>query len=283
MAVEPITGLTYQEAGMLQTDVLQNELLNYFAVWANCSVLGLGTNDPPVSPSNGDRYIVGGAPTGAWATYTGWLAVFRDAWEFYEPKEGDSVIVASGDFPRYSFDGSIWVAAGAETTAVGVSYDNVTSGLAATDAQAAIDELAGEKLGDAPSDGSTYGRKDGAWAVVTGGGGSDVITVNTPTNSSGTVTLDFASKSKYIGAITLGANVTTLAFSNLPGAGKFAEYELHIKQDPTTPRTFALPASHKALGGSDTAIAAGVGVTTVLTASTVDNGTSWRYAMQESA
>lgn len=122
-----------------------------------------------------------------------------------------------------------------------------------------------------------------AWKAVSGGGGSDVITVNTPTNSSGTVTLDFASKSKYIGAITLGANVTTLAFSNLPGAGNYAEYELHIKQDPTTPRTFALPASHKALGGSDTAIAAGVGVTTVLTASTIDNGTTWRYAMQESA
>lgn len=227
MAVEPITGLTYQEAGMLQTDVLQNELLNYFAVWANCSVLGLGANDPPVSPSNGDRHIVGGAPTGDWAGFAKWLAVYRDAWEFYEPKEGDSVIVASGDYPRYSFDGSVWVAAG--------------------------------------------------------GGGSDVIAVNTPANSSGTVTLDFASKSKYIGAITLGANVTTLAFSNLPGAGNYAEYELHIKQDPTTPRTFALPASHKALGGSDTAIAAGVGVTTVLTASTIDNGTTWRYAMQESA
>lgn len=147
----------------------------------------------------------------------------------------------------------------ASGTAAGTTYDNSTSGLTATDVQAAIDELAASS------------------------GGSDVITVNTPTNSSGTVTLDFSSKSKYIGAITLGANVTTLAFSNLPGAGNYAEYELHIKQDPTTPRTFALPASHKALGGSDTAIAAGVGVTTVLTASTIDNGTTWRYAMQESA
>ena len=110
-----------------------------------------------------------------------------------------------------------------------------------------------------------------------------VETVNTPSNSSGTVTLDFAGGSRYIGSITLGANVTTLAFSNLPGAGKYAEYELHIKQDPTTPRTFALPASHKALGGSDTAIAAGVGVTTVLSGSTIDNGTTWRCAMQESA
>jgi hypothetical protein len=107
--------------------------------------------------------------------------------------------------------------------------------------------------------------------------------VNTPANSSGTVTLNFASASKYIGAITLAANVTTLAFSNLPGAGKYAEYELHIKQDATGGRTFAIPASHKALGGSDLAIASAANAVTIITASTTDNGTTWRYAMQESA
>lgn len=116
-----------------------------------------------------------------------------------------------------------------------------------------------------------------------GGGGSDVVDVSTPSNSSGTVTLNFGSKSKYVGAITLSANVTTLAFSNLPGSGKYAEYELHITQDGTGSRTFAIPASHKALGGSDTAIASAANAVTVLTASTVDNGTTWRYAMQESA
>lgn len=116
-----------------------------------------------------------------------------------------------------------------------------------------------------------------------GGGGSGVVTVNSPTNSAGTVTLDFDSVSKYIGAITLSANVTTLAFSNLPGSGKYAEYELHVAQDGTGGRTFAIPSSHKALGGSDTAIATAANAVTVLTASTVDNGTTWRYAMQESA
>lgn len=110
-----------------------------------------------------------------------------------------------------------------------------------------------------------------------------VVSVNTPTNSSGTVTLNFGGKSRYIGAITINANVTTLAFSNLPGAGLYAEYELHITQDGTGSRTFALPASHKALGGSDTSIASAANAVTVLTASTVDNGTTWRYAMQESA
>jgi hypothetical protein len=107
--------------------------------------------------------------------------------------------------------------------------------------------------------------------------------VVSPANSGGTVTLDFSGKSKYAGAITLGANVTTLAFSNLPGSGFYAEYELHITQDATGGRTFAIPASHKALGGSDTAIAAAANAVTVISASTVSNGTAWRFAMQESA
>ena len=164
--------------------------------------------------------------------------------------------------------------------------DNLFPKLLLTEGAAPATPAAGTVILYAKADGKLY-MKDAAgtetaWGGV-GGGGSEVVNINTPGNVSGTVTLDFAGKSKYVGAITLGANVTTLAFTNLPGAGKYAEYELHIKQDPTTPRTFALPASHKALGGSDTAIAAGVGVTTVLTASTIDNGATWRYAMQESA
>lgn len=120
-------------------------------------------------------------------------------------------------------------------------------------------------------------------ALLEKAGLAAVVPVATPTNASGTVTLDFAGLSKYVGAITLGANVTTLAFSNLPDAGKYAEYELHITQDGSGAHTFAIPASHKALGGSDTAIASAANATTVLTASTFDAGTTWRYAMQESA
>lgn len=258
MANEPITGLPYQEANMLQTDVLQNEQLNYFAAWFGTVVQTVGDTTPPGSPVNGHCYIIGASATGAWAGKDKYLTVYRDGWQFYAPKEGARVSNLD-DGKLYVYMAGAWseYTIPASATADNVSYDNTASGLAATEVQDAIDELA---------------------AAV-----GSIVIVNTPTNSSGTVTLDFASKSKYIGAITLGADVTTLAISNLPGAGNYAEYELHIKQDPTTPRTFALPASHKALGGSDTAIAAGVGVTTVLTASTIDNGTTWRYAMQESA
>ena len=42
-----------------------------------------------------------------------------------------------------------------------------------------VDTLLAAKLSDAPSDGSTYGRKDGAWEVVSGGGG---LTINDLSN-----------------------------------------------------------------------------------------------------
>lgn len=65
----------------------------------------------------------------------------------------------------------------ADGTAADVPYDNATSGLAADNVQAAIDELSAEKLDDAPSDGTTYGRKDGGWSAITsGGGGADPST-----------------------------------------------------------------------------------------------------------
>lgn len=100
------------------------------------------------------------------------------------------------------------------------------------------------------------------------------------TNSAGTVTVDCSLGSTF--TLLLAANVTTLTLTNLAGASFATEIEVEIKQDGTGGRTFALPASFKALGGSDTAVASGANAVTVLSAKTFDNGTTWRYAMQES-
>jgi len=50
---------------------------------------------------------------------------------------------------------------------------------------ATTDSLLADKLSDAPIDGSTYGRNNGAWAVVTGGG----LTISTLSNAA-TATLN---------------------------------------------------------------------------------------------
>lgn len=99
--------------------------------------------------------------------------------------------------------------------------------------------------------------------------------------AAGVVNIDLSLGRDFTLALT--ANVTSLTFTNLAGAGFVSDYELQITQDATGSRTFALPASHKALGGSDTAIASAANAVTLLSAKTFDNGTTWRYAMQESA
>ena len=110
----------------------------------------------------------------------------------------------------------------------------------------------------------------------------DVKSVVTALTSGTTVTVDCALGRNF--TLTLGHNVGTLTLSNLAGSGYATEIEIEIKQPASGgPYTFALPAAFKALGGSDTAIASAANAVTVLSAKTFDNGTTWRYAMQESA
>lgn len=59
-------------------------------------------------------------------------------------------------------------------------------------------------LSDAPSDGETYGRKDGAWAVV---GGGEVLTTNTNITSSSLTTQDVAGFVAYINALVSSFSV----------------------------------------------------------------------------
>lgn len=110
---------------------------------------------------------------------------------------------------------------------------------------------------------------------------TDRSVVSTLTNSSGTVNIDCALGDYF--THTLAANVTSITFSNLPAAGHACTLSIQFTQDAATPRTVALPASFKALGGSDTAISATLSKVTVLVITTFDQGTTWRYSMQESA
>lgn len=162
--------------------------------------------------------------------------------------------------------------------------DNAFPKVILVEGSAPATPAAGQVKVYAKGDGYVYSMDDtGAETPLSGGSGSSVVSVSSPSIASGVLTLDFDGRSVYVGAVTLTSNVTSLVLSNLPGTGKYAEYELHITQDGTGGRTFAIPASHKALGGSITAIGSAASKVTVLTASTVNNGTTWRYAMGVSA
>ena len=80
---------------------------------------------PPGSPADGDRYIVGPVPTGAWATHAGVVTVWNAstvgghvaAWDFYIPKlgwrvwvedEGDSYVYNGSWLPSFIAERSAW-------------------------------------------------------------------------------------------------------------------------------------------------------------------------------
>lgn len=74
------------------------------------NVKGYLTNTPPGSPSDGDVYIIGAAPTGAWAGNAGKVARWSandGAWEFYTPKNG-WMVQSNSAREVYRYTGGGW-------------------------------------------------------------------------------------------------------------------------------------------------------------------------------
>ncbi|MFB3882695.1 MAG: DUF2793 domain-containing protein [Armatimonadota bacterium] len=71
-------------------------------------VLDKDLSAPPGSPAEGDRYIVGAAPTGVWTGHAGDIAWYDGAaWQFDNPEEGWFVYVTDEN-KFYLFNGTAW-------------------------------------------------------------------------------------------------------------------------------------------------------------------------------
>ncbi len=78
--------LPYIIEAQAQKHVTHNEAIRALDALIQLSVLDRNLANPPVSPSEGDRYIVATSATGAWATKDGQVAAWQDgAWMFYTP------------------------------------------------------------------------------------------------------------------------------------------------------------------------------------------------------
>lgn len=78
-----------------------------YARWG-LSVVNQTTNAPPGSPADGDAYIIGGSPTGAWSGKARQIALYQDsAWAYYVPTEGDHAYDRNLN-AEYVYDGSAW-------------------------------------------------------------------------------------------------------------------------------------------------------------------------------
>lgn len=80
------------QAGQAQKEIAHNEALTRIDIAVQAAAAGAGDDVPPAEPSPGTCWIVGDAPTGAWAGMAGALAGWTgDGWRFITPREGMTV------------------------------------------------------------------------------------------------------------------------------------------------------------------------------------------------
>lgn len=109
MADTPNIRLTFLEANQAQKHITVNEAFRALDALVQPAVESSGLNTPPGSPVDGARYVVGAAPTGAWADQAFSIAAWQDgAWAFYPPAEGWSVWDRATD-AALTFLGGVWV------------------------------------------------------------------------------------------------------------------------------------------------------------------------------
>ncbi len=92
-----------------QKEVTVNAAITAIEAILNRGVIDLGLNTPPVSPAVGDLYIIGAAPTGAWASNANDVAYYQSGWKFINPNEGMRLWVNDENIV-YTWDGAAWTA-----------------------------------------------------------------------------------------------------------------------------------------------------------------------------
>jgi hypothetical protein len=100
--------LPYILQSQSQKEVTHNASLDLIDALLQAAMVSVGVNTPPGSPVAGDSYIVGSAPTGAWAGQAKALAFYTTAWNFIAPWEGLTVW-ANDVNTLYTYDGAAWV------------------------------------------------------------------------------------------------------------------------------------------------------------------------------
>ena len=110
MADTPNLVLPYLAANQSQKHVTVNEALRRLDALVQVTVQSAALATPPVSPTEGQRWILLASPTGAWAGHAGQIAAWQDgAWAFYAPLDGWTAIDISTDtLLLYNAGTGIW-------------------------------------------------------------------------------------------------------------------------------------------------------------------------------
>lgn len=92
-----------------QKEVTANEALSVIDAILNRGAVSIGDTTPPMTPSEGDLYILGASATGDWSSHDKEVAYyFNSSWNFISPNEGISLWVNDED-KFYAYNGTNWV------------------------------------------------------------------------------------------------------------------------------------------------------------------------------
>jgi hypothetical protein len=148
----PNSAIPYVPEGTLDPAAGINLSLDVIDALLQTAVISMALTAPPGSPHDGDLYVPATPATGAWAGLEDHLVRYRvlgNFWQSFAPGVQVKVLLNLADRGLYTFDPS--------STSTGWTL------------------AAG--LNDAPSDGSTYGRRNGVWQPVAGSGGSGGVSI----------------------------------------------------------------------------------------------------------
>jgi hypothetical protein len=85
----PNLGLPFLMAAQAQKHVTHNEALRALDALVHLAAIDRDATTPPISPEDGDRYIVAVGGAGAWEGHDLEIAAYQDgAWAFFEPLVG---------------------------------------------------------------------------------------------------------------------------------------------------------------------------------------------------
>ena len=163
MATTKNLALTLVEQAQAQKEVTVNAAFIRLDALMNTGAKDKDINTPPVSPTEGDVYIVAAAATGVWAAQSGKIAYFAQTWQFFNPNEGMRLWVAD-EAAEYVFTAGLWQLFRAHLGARVTSATAVTLGAADSGKQLVLKrcERRGAYLAEYPS-GRIYGNHRAKW------------------------------------------------------------------------------------------------------------------------
>jgi hypothetical protein len=124
----PRLNLPLIAAGQAQKELSHNEALALIDGIVSGAVETLGANDPPGTPTVGQSWIVGSAPTGVWAGNAQALALWTEGgWRFLAATSGLKVWVKDQQLWAL-YDGASWDVGTVRASTVSVLGEQVLGG-----------------------------------------------------------------------------------------------------------------------------------------------------------